>query len=61
MQPAPEAYSHAETCDTWRPSRRSTQVALVANRVETRVMADTGQWLVEERPREALDALTSFL
>jgi pimeloyl-ACP methyl ester carboxylesterase len=38
-----------------------TQVALVANRVETRVMADTGHWLVEERPREALDALTSFL
>jgi pimeloyl-ACP methyl ester carboxylesterase len=38
-----------------------TQVALVANRVETRVMADTGHWLVEERPRETLDALTSFL
>jgi pimeloyl-ACP methyl ester carboxylesterase len=38
-----------------------TQVALVATRVETRVMADTGHWLVEERPRETLDALTSFL
>jgi pimeloyl-ACP methyl ester carboxylesterase len=38
-----------------------TQVPLVATRVETLVMADTGHWLVEERPRETLEALTNFL
>jgi pimeloyl-ACP methyl ester carboxylesterase len=38
-----------------------TQVKLVATRVETLVMADTGHWLVEERPQETLDALTNFL
>jgi pimeloyl-ACP methyl ester carboxylesterase len=38
-----------------------TQAPLVATRVETLVMADTGHWLVEERPRETLDALTNFL
>jgi pimeloyl-ACP methyl ester carboxylesterase len=38
-----------------------SQVKLVATRIETLVMADTGHWLVEERPRETLDALTNFL
>jgi pimeloyl-ACP methyl ester carboxylesterase len=39
----------------------STQVKLVAKRIEMLVIADTGHWLVEERPRETLDALTNFL
>jgi len=38
-----------------------TQMPLVATNVQTLVMADTGHWLVEERPRETLAALTNFL
>jgi pimeloyl-ACP methyl ester carboxylesterase len=37
------------------------QVTRVATRSEALVMPDTGHWLVEERPRETLDALTRFL
>jgi len=38
-----------------------TQVPLVATDVQSLVMADTGHWLVEERPAETVAALTNFL
>ena len=37
------------------------QVPLVAHRVQSIVMADTGQWLVEEQPEQTIAALTAFL
>jgi pimeloyl-ACP methyl ester carboxylesterase len=39
----------------------ATQVPLVATSVQSLVMADTGHWLVEERPEETVAALTNFL
>ena len=37
------------------------QVKLVATNVETLVLPDTGHWVMEERPRETMDALMRFL
>jgi len=37
------------------------QVKLVATNVETLVLPNTGHWVMEERPRETMDALTRFL
>jgi hypothetical protein len=37
------------------------QVKLVAVNSESVVLRDTGHWLMEERPRETMDALTRFL
>src|SRR5882724_10495433 len=37
------------------------QVKLVATSVETLVLPDTGHWVMEERPRETMDALMRFL
>jgi pimeloyl-ACP methyl ester carboxylesterase len=32
-----------------------------ANRPKAIILEDTGHWLIEERPRETMDALMSFL
>src|SRR5437660_6258103 len=37
------------------------QVRLVATNVETLVLPNTGHWVMEERPRETMDALMRFL
>jgi len=37
------------------------QVKLVATNVETLVLPNTGHWVMEERPRETMDALMRFL
>jgi pimeloyl-ACP methyl ester carboxylesterase/uncharacterized RmlC-like cupin family protein len=37
------------------------QAKLVATNVETLVLPDTGHWVMEERPRETMDALMRFL
>jgi len=37
------------------------QVRLVATSVETLVLPNTGHWVMEERPRETMDALMRFL
>src|SRR5258708_30488112 len=37
------------------------QAKLVATKVETLVLPDTGHWVMEERPRETMDALMRFL
>ncbi len=37
------------------------QVSLVATSVETLVLPNTGHWVMEERPRETMDALMRFL
>jgi pimeloyl-ACP methyl ester carboxylesterase len=37
------------------------QVKLVATNVESVVLPDTGHWIMEERPRETIDALMRFL
>ncbi len=37
------------------------QTKLVGSDVTTVILKDTGHWLMEERPRETMDALTSFL
>src|SRR6202795_3746831 len=37
------------------------QAKLVATNVETLVLPNTGHWVMEERPRETMDALTRFL
>jgi pimeloyl-ACP methyl ester carboxylesterase len=37
------------------------QVKLVASDVKVIVLEDTGHWIMEERPRETIDALVAFL
>ena len=37
------------------------QTKLVGTEVTTVILKDTGHWLMEERPQETMDALTSFL
>jgi len=37
------------------------QMRLVASDVTMVVLKDTGHWVLEERPRETMDALLSFL
>ena len=37
------------------------QMKLVATDVQVIVLKDTGHWLMEERPKETMDALSAFL
>ena len=37
------------------------EVKLVASDVKVIVLEDTGHWIMEERPRETIDALVAFL
>ena len=37
------------------------QMKLVANNVTVVGLKDTGHWLMEERPKETMDALVNFL
>jgi pimeloyl-ACP methyl ester carboxylesterase len=37
------------------------QMKLVANDVTMVVLKDTGHWVMEERPKETMDALVKFL
>jgi pimeloyl-ACP methyl ester carboxylesterase len=37
------------------------QMKLVASDVTVVVLKDTGHWIMEERPRETMDALVKFL
>jgi pimeloyl-ACP methyl ester carboxylesterase len=37
------------------------QAKLVASNAESVVLANTGHWLMEERPQETMDALLAFL
>jgi pimeloyl-ACP methyl ester carboxylesterase len=37
------------------------QMKLVATNVQEIVLKDTGHWVMEERPKETMDALVKFL
>jgi pimeloyl-ACP methyl ester carboxylesterase len=37
------------------------QMHLIANNVQTLTLKDTGHWVLEERPKETMDAIVNFL
>jgi pimeloyl-ACP methyl ester carboxylesterase len=39
----------------------AAQMKLVATDVKVIVLKDTGHWIMEERPKETIDALVTFL
>ena len=43
------------------PLRWGQQAKLVATNATVMVFKDTGHWLMEERPKETMDALVKFL